>query len=201
MKVFGFGKTKKKIHIGQFCRLVQLNVYEKQPIDMDFLDDNLVLSDKERRFLNADLFAFRFVAFNLLLLRNALLNKTKRTVDDLGYICTYSLKLALQDKGHNLDDIDEIEAIFTNQLDKHFKQFPNVDITDIDSETLKSTASISFTKYFGEMFLFATPDKPNGELAIENEKEAVVLMTALEVFKVVQEIFDEEYKSYKIVDL
>jgi asparagine synthetase A len=162
-----FGLGKKRIHIGQFCKLVQLKIYEKRPLDMDFMDNHNVLSDQEHKILNADLFTFRFVAFHLLLVKSAISKKSKRTPYDLGYISSHSLKLTLQDKGHNQEEQDEFEGIYTKQIDYQMKLFSKVDISSPDKDKFESAVSIGFTKYFGDLFGFATPSKENGELEIK----------------------------------
>jgi hypothetical protein len=198
--MFGFGK--KRVYIGQFCRLVQLKLYEYQPLDMDFMDNHKVLSEQERKILNADLFTFRFVAFHLLLARAAIIKKSKRSGFDIGYVGSHSLKLTLQDKGLNQVEIDEFEEVYSKQLDYQLELFfSKIDIANSENDIIEETASIGFTKYFGDLFGFSTPTKANGELEMCNLKEAIVLHIAIGVFQIVEQIFKAEQEIYRIGDL
>lgn len=194
-----FGIGKKRVQLGQFCRLVQLRIFEKRPLDADYLDKENVLTEHEHKILNADLFTFRFIVFSLLLSRTSIMKKSKRTSYDLGYISSHSLKLALQDKGYTQEHLDEFEGIYFKEMDYQMELITNREWTDI--ELLESVAAIGFTKYFGDLFGFATPTKENGKLQIDNYKEAITMHIAIYVFKVVEQIYQEEIERYKIVDL
>jgi hypothetical protein len=196
-----FGIGKKRLHIGQFSRHFQQKIYDLEPRNIDFMDKEMILTDRERNVLNADIFVFRFCVYNILLLRTAILKRTKRDAQDLGYIGTYSLKLALDDKGVSTKHINEIEGIYLKQMDKLTELLSTVDITTPDMSLIESITAMGFTKYFAELFGFATPNKPNGELDISNYKEAVVMHVALFVFNLVSQSFNEEYANFKITDL
>jgi hypothetical protein len=197
--VFGFGKE--KIYIDQFCRLVQLKIYEKIPLEMDYIDSVKVLSEHEHKILNADLFTSRFVAFNLLMLREAIRKRTKRSSEDLGFIGVHSLKLILQDKGHSQMEIDEFVEIYLKQAGYQAEMLFIVDFTHPNIEIIRTAVTIGFVRYFGDLFDFPNPIKANGELDMSNHKQASVMVKSLEVFKLVESIYLEEHKIYKIVDL
>jgi hypothetical protein len=194
------GLGKKRIELEQFCRLVHLRLYEKHPMEMDLLDIYKVLTNEEYKRLNEELFIYRFVAFNVLLLRHALMRKSKINLERLGAIGSNSLKFVLKEKRINQKRIDEIFDTFIKQLGFQMGVFSTLGIPK-QKNIYDAEVSFGITKYFCDLFGYEFSLKPNGELNMTNAQEVFLMKSSLQVYKMVEQMFQEEQANYKILDL